>query len=65
MSAAWFKNDVPVPDCEDFAYVVRDRGVFGLSIVDPFSADSGTYSCRVTNTYGEAVSHGRLTVYGQ
>ncbi|VVC32965.1 Hypothetical protein CINCED_3A023493 [Cinara cedri] len=63
MTAKWFKNDVHVPDCEDFAYVVRDSGVFGLSIADPFSVDSGTYSCRVTNTFGEAVSNGHLTVY--
>jgi len=62
MSAMWFKDDVPVPDCEDFAYVVGDDGKFGLLIDDPFRPDSGTYSCKVTNTFGEAVSCGQLFV---
>lgn len=65
MSASWFKNDVPVPDCADFVYVVADgRGEFGLSIVDPFTKDSGTYSCQVTNTFGQAVSSGQLVING-
>jgi hypothetical protein len=64
MSATWFKDDVPVPDCEDFAYTVGENGTFTLSIVDPFSADSGNYSCKVVNTFGEAVSHGQLVIKG-
>ncbi|XP_050422462.1 titin homolog isoform X2 [Adelges cooleyi] len=62
MSIAWFKDDLPIPDCEDFTYVTGDDGVFSLSIADPFSADSGTYSCKVLNTFGEAVSYGELLV---
>lgn len=64
MSAKWLKDDVPVPDCGDFAYVQGDDGKFGLLIADPFSTDSGTYSCRVWNSFGEAVSHGTLIVKG-
>lgn len=64
MSATWFKDNIPVPDCEDFAYTVGDNGKFSLSIVDPFSADSGNYSCKVVNTFGEAVSHGQLVIKG-
>lgn len=64
MSATWFKDDVPVPDCEDFEYAVGDNGKFSLFIVDPFSADSGNYSCKVVNTFGEAVSHGQLMIKG-
>ncbi|CAI6343292.1 unnamed protein product [Macrosiphum euphorbiae] len=63
MSASWFKNDVPVPDCADFEYVVADdRGEFGLSITDPFVKDSGTYSCKVANSFGQAVSSGQLVI---
>ncbi|XP_022161453.1 uncharacterized protein LOC111027387 isoform X2 [Myzus persicae] len=63
MSASWFKNDVLVPDCADFEYVVADdRGEFGLSIIDPFVKDSGTYSCKVANTFGQAVSSGQLII---
>ncbi|XP_008180551.1 titin isoform X2 [Acyrthosiphon pisum] len=63
MSASWFKNDVPVPDCTDFEYVVADdRGEFGLSITDPFVKDSGTYSCKVANSFGQAVSSGQLVI---
>lgn len=64
MSAKWFKDDVPVPDCEYFAYVQGDGGEFGLIIADPFSVDSGTYSCIVLNSFGEAVSRGTLVVKG-
>jgi len=65
MSASWFKNDVPVPDCADFEYVVVDnRGEFSLSITDPFVKDSGTYSCKVANSFGQAVSSGQLVING-
>lgn len=64
MSAKWFKDDVLVPDCGDFTYVVGDNGEFGLTITDPFNTDSGTYSCRVVNSFGEAVSSGKLIVNG-
>ncbi|XP_026808599.1 uncharacterized protein LOC113550868 isoform X2 [Rhopalosiphum maidis] len=63
MSALWFKNDVLVPDCADFEYVVtEDRGEFGLSIIDPFVKDSGIYSCKVANSFGQAVSSGKLVI---
>lgn len=65
MSASWFKNNVPVPDCADFEYVVDDdRSEFGLSITDPFVKDSGTYSCKVANTFGQAISSGQLIING-
>jgi len=65
MSASWFKNDVPVPDCADFEYLVADdHGEFGLSITDPFVKDSGTYSCKVANLFGQAVSSGQLVING-
>lgn len=64
MSATWFKDEMPIVDCEYFAYVVGDDGRFGLSITDPFNTDSGTYSCRVLNTFGEAVSCCELVVNG-
>jgi len=65
MSASWFKNNVPVPDCADFEYVVaNDRNEFGLSIIDPFVKDSGTYSCKVANTFGQAISSGQLIING-
>lgn len=64
MSATWYKDDVPVPNCEDFAYVDGKNGEFSLLINDPFSADSGIYSCKVINTFGEAVSHGQLVING-
>lgn len=64
MSATWYKDDVPIPNCEDFAYVDGKNGEFGLLIVDPFSADSGIYSCKVINTFGEAISHGQLVING-
>lgn len=64
MSATWFKDDVIVPDCEDFVYVVSDYGKFSLLMTDPFSADSGAYSCKVTNMFGEAVSNGQLVIKG-
>jgi hypothetical protein len=65
MSALWFKNDVLVPDCADFEYVVtEDRGEFGLSIIDPFIKDSGIYSCKVANSFGQAVSSGKLVING-
>ncbi|XP_025203950.1 uncharacterized protein LOC112600845 isoform X2 [Melanaphis sacchari] len=63
MNATWFKNDVPVPDCADFEYLMtEDRGEFGLSITDPFVKDSGIYSCKVANTFGQAVSSGQLVI---
>ncbi|XP_060843292.1 uncharacterized protein LOC132923359 isoform X6 [Rhopalosiphum padi] len=63
MSALWFKNDVLVPDCADFEYVVtEDRGEFSLSIIDPFIKDSGIYSCKVANSFGQAVSSGKLVI---
>uniref|UniRef100_A0A2S2P561 Myosin light chain kinase, smooth muscle n=1 Tax=Schizaphis graminum TaxID=13262 RepID=A0A2S2P561_SCHGA len=63
MSALWFKNDVLVPNCTDFEYVVtEDRGEFGLSIIDPFVKDSGIYSCKVANSFGQAVSSGKLII---
>lgn len=64
MSAAWFRDDEPVPDCEYYAYTSGDDGTFSLSMTDPFIADTGTYSCKVINTFGEAVSHGQLVVNG-
>lgn len=64
MNATWFRDDVPVPDCEDFRYVSDGGGAFGLSVADPFSADSGVYSCKVINKFGEAVSTGELVVRG-
>lgn len=65
MSAAWFRDDEPVPDCEYYAYVSGDDGgTFALSMTDPFVADTGTYSCKVINTFGEAVSQGQLVVNG-
>lgn len=64
MSATWYKDDVPIPNCEDFAYVDGKNDEFGLMIVDPFSADSGIYSCKVINTFGEAISHGQLVING-
>lgn len=65
MSAKWFKNNEPIPDCEDFTYVLGDNGKFGLIIADPFNKDSGTYSCKVINSFGEAVSYGMLIVNGK
>ncbi|XP_050063770.1 uncharacterized protein LOC114128407 isoform X2 [Aphis gossypii] len=63
MNASWFKNDVLLPDCVDFEYVVaEDRGEFGLSIIDPFVKDSGVYSCKVANSFGQAVSSGQLVI---
>ncbi|KAE9527726.1 hypothetical protein AGLY_012799 [Aphis glycines] len=63
MNASWFKNDVLLPDCADFEYVVaEDRGEFGLSIIDPFVKDSGVYSCKVANSFGQAVSSGQLVI---
>ncbi|XP_050541447.1 myosin light chain kinase, smooth muscle-like isoform X2 [Daktulosphaira vitifoliae] len=62
MSVTWFKDDILIPDCNDFTYVTKENGIFCLAIADPFNADSGLYSCKVMNCYGEAISYGELQV---
>lgn len=51
-------------DNEYYAYVSRDDGTFGLSMTDPFIADTRTYSCKVINAFGKAASHDQPEVNG-
>lgn len=64
LDVVWVKDGVEVPDCEDFRYVDRGDGHFGLRLADVFPQDSGMYSCEAYNEHGEAVTSGGLSVRG-
>ena len=53
-----------IADCEDFRYVDRGDGHFGLRLADVFPQDAGTYCCEAYNEHGEATTSSFLSVRG-
>lgn len=60
----WVKDNVIIPDCEDFRHVDYGNGSFGLRLADAFPQDSGEYICEVFNSHGDAITSARLWIKG-
>lgn len=59
----WYKDDVPLIQGSRFLHIF-DFGYISLEIMDAVPEDSGRYTCRAINDYGEAATAANLTVHG-
>lgn len=59
----WFHDEQEVMESEDF-HLLQEENCFTLLILEVFPEDTGTYSCRAWNQYGEAKTEAQLTVEG-
>ncbi|XP_040912585.1 myosin light chain kinase, smooth muscle isoform X2 [Toxotes jaculatrix] len=57
----WFHDGQKVTESEDF-HLLREENCCTLLIQEVFPEDTGTYSCRAWNQYGEDHTQARLTV---
>uniref|UniRef100_A0A7N6C3D9 Myosin light chain kinase, smooth muscle n=1 Tax=Anabas testudineus TaxID=64144 RepID=A0A7N6C3D9_ANATE len=57
----WFHDEQEVMESEDF-HLLQEENCFTLLILEVFPEDTGTYSCRAWNQYGEAKTEAQLTV---
>lgn len=48
----WYKDNIPIPDTDDFQYIDQQNGLLTLRIKDPFIQDTACYSCCVCNSNG-------------
>jgi hypothetical protein len=64
LDVIWVKDDMEIPDCEDFRYVDHGDGRFGLRLADVYPQDSGEYRCEAYNEHGDAVTRGIVSVRG-
>lgn len=58
----WFKDNQPLPKDNRYQTIFHN----GEAMLDIFSAqvgDSGHYTCRACNDYGETLSHSQLRIY--
>nr|CAD7441063.1 unnamed protein product [Timema bartmani] len=62
LDVVWVKDDLEVPDCQDFRYVDRGDGRVALRLTDVFPQDAGQYRCEAFNDHGDATTATRLTV---
>uniref|UniRef100_A0A3Q2PJ53 Ig-like domain-containing protein n=1 Tax=Fundulus heteroclitus TaxID=8078 RepID=A0A3Q2PJ53_FUNHE len=60
----WLHNGQEVSESEDF-HLLREENRHTLLIQEVFPEDTGTYSCRAWNQYGEDRTQARLTVEGE
>nr|CAD7413048.1 unnamed protein product [Timema poppensis] len=62
LDVVWVKDDLEVPDCQDFRYVDRGDGRVALRLTDVFPQDAGQYHCEAFNDHGDATTATRLAV---
>ncbi|CAG2058615.1 unnamed protein product, partial [Timema podura] len=62
LDVVWVKDDLEVPDCQDFRYVDRGDGRVALRLTDVFPQDAGQYRCEAFNDHGDATTATRLAV---
>lgn len=59
----WLHDGQEVSESEDF-HLLREENRYTLLIQEVFPEDTGAYSCRAWNQYGEDQTQARLTVEG-
>lgn len=58
----WLKNHRPLPNDGQYLTMFRN-GIASLDITATSIEDSGNYTCRAINDYGETFTHAQLRIY--
>lgn len=64
MNIDWFLNGKPLPSGARYK-TTYDFGYVGLDITSCYPEDAGIYTCKATNTKGQAVTTGSLRCTGK